>query len=178
MGKSNLSKLERQFKISMKNKANIKKNIGIYRKNVGFILQNNNKEILVGKRYGSAASSWQMPQGGILENEIEEDALSREVYEEIGLAVNSYKIIQKSEGYYYYTIPEHMRKSIWQNLYIGQKQRWFLANFTGEDSDININGAFPEFEEWKWCKPSEVLLQAISFKQNVYHAIFSDFKLI
>lgn len=151
---------------------------GLYRKNVGFILQNDKQEIFVGRRCGALTVSWQMPQGGILENEPEEDALTREVYEEIGLALNSYKILKKSSQYYYYTVPKNMRKTVWQNLYIGQKQRWFLAQFTGKDSDININGAFPEFQEWKWGNPQDILLSTIPFKKNLYTSVFEDFKLI
>ena len=152
---------------------------GLYRNNVGVILLNSSKKIFVGRRFGTnfGKSSWQMPQGGIIDDETEEGAISREIYEEIGLVSNSYNIIKKSARYHYYTIPQRMRKTVWQNLYIGQKQRWFLAEFKGKDEDVNINVPFPEFEEWSWKSPDEIMQTVIPFKKDVYKSIFEEFNL-
>jgi putative (di)nucleoside polyphosphate hydrolase len=153
---------------------------GIYRKNVGVVLINSKNEVFVGKRFGTAISSpsWQMPQGGVSEGETEEETLIREIKEEVGVFPHSFIILKKSRRHYYYVIPKKMRKSVWNNIYVGQKQRWFFAKFTGKDDDININTEFPEFEEWKWQKPQEVLENAVSFKKDVYEGVFIEFNLI
>lgn len=155
-----------------------KKNDELYRKNVGVVLQNNQKMIFVGRRFGSSLASWQLPQGGMMEGETEEDCLNREIREEIGILPNLFHVIGKSDDYHYYDIPKKMRKSIWNNIYVGQKQRWFNAKFTGVDEDININTEFPEFEEWKWLEPEKVVESVISFKKEIYIDILKEFNLL
>lgn len=151
----------------------------IYRKNVGIALINKERKIFVGKRFGhSFPISWQMPQGGMGQNEEEEDTLIREIREELGLLPNTFEVIQKSQHYYYYVIPPEMRNSVWNNIYAGQKQRWFLLNFIGQDTDINIQTEFPEFEIWKWATPEEVLSSIIFFKKDIYSKLLTEFDLI
>lgn len=153
---------------------------GIYRKNVGAVILNSKKQIFVGKRFGTsfAGNFLQMPQGGIKDDETEEEALMREIKEEVGILPNIFNIVKKTEGYYYYEIPQKMRKSVWNNIYIGQKQRWFLLSFNGKDEDINVNTDFPEFEGWKWLEPKEVIEHVISFKKDIYKKIFLEFNLL
>jgi putative (di)nucleoside polyphosphate hydrolase len=150
-----------------------------YRKNVGAIILNKNKEIFVGKRFGTQVKvSWQMPQGGIGENETEEDALFREMEEEIGILQNNFSILGKTQDHHYYTIPKKMRKSAWNNIYVGQRQRWFLLEFKGKDEDFNINTEFPEFAEWKWLSAEDVIENAISFKREIYLKVLIEFNLL
>lgn len=149
-----------------------------YRKNVGAVILNKEKEIFVGKRFGSQFNiSWQMPQGGIGENETEEEAIARELQEEVGILKNSFRIISKTKDHHYYTIPKKMRKSAWNNIYVGQRQRWFLIEFLGKDEDFNIQTEFPEFLEWKWIKSSEIIENSISFKKEIYATILTEFGL-
>jgi putative (di)nucleoside polyphosphate hydrolase len=151
---------------------------GLYRKNVGIVLQNKEGMVFVGQRFGTGHTTWQMPQGGIGDGETEEEALTREIAEEIGIFPNSFEVVSKTKDYYYYVIPKRMRKSIWNNLYIGQRQRWFLGIFKGKDEDINISTEFPEFNEWCWMSPLEISEKAIIFKQDLYKKVFFEFKLI
>lgn len=154
------------------------KNDELYRKNVGVVLRNKEGCLFVGRRFGSSLNSWQLPQGGIIEGETEEECLTREIREEIGILPNLFNIIQKSSKYYYYVIPKKMRKSIWNNIYVGQKQRWFLADFIGTNSDININTDFPEFEEWQWFSPDKVIEKVVAFKKEIYIDVLEEFKLL
>lgn len=155
-----------------------KKDDELYRKNVGIVLRNKQGLLFVGRRFGSSQTSWQLPQGGITEGETEEECLVREIREEVGILPNIFNIVAKSSKYHYYVIPKKMRKSVWNNIYVGQKQRWFLAEFTGTDDEININTEFPEFEEWNWFTPEQAILNVIAFKKEIYIDIFKEFKLI
>lgn len=156
-----------------------KESDGLYRKNVGVVLVNHEGKIFAGKRFGGAAQvAWQMPQGGILDNETEEEALVREVQEEIGILPNTFTVLSKTQGHYHYVIPKKMRQSVWNNLYIGQRQRWFLAKFTGTNDDINIETEFPEFAQWKWLSPSEIVENAVLFKKKIYADVFAEFNLL
>ncbi len=151
---------------------------GLYRKNVGAVLLNKENKIFAGIRFGaSQANSWQMPQGGIMEGETEEQALIREMQEEIGIFPHSFNIIKKTAKRLKYTIPEEMRRTVWQKLYIGQEQRWFLVQFTGSDEDINVNGDFPEFKKWAWQTPENLIKSIVYFKRDVYINVFKEFNL-
>lgn len=150
----------------------------LYRPNVGIVLVNNQNSIFVGRRIGGEADAWQMPQGGINEDESEEVTLYREVMEEIGLTKDQVKIIQKSQNILYYQLPARSRRNFWHGKYIGQKQRWFLVKLECHDSKININTEFPEFCEWKWMSPSDVARAAVSFKKDIYYSVLTEFNLI
>lgn len=146
----------------------------LYRKGVGIILVNKDKKVFLGKRKNDFVNSWQLPQGGIEENEDEEKAAYRELLEEVG--INNAQLIIKSADYYYYNIPVTLRKKIWNNKYIGQKQRWFLFNFLGNDNDININYHHDiEFSKWKWEEWDNIVSQAIHFKRNLYRKLIKEF---
>ena len=150
-----------------------------YRRNVGAILVNSEKKIFAGRRFGGTDKvTWQMPQGGILDTETEEEALTREVQEEVGILPNVFTVISKTSGYHCYVIPKKMRQSVWNNLYVGQKQRWFLLHFTGIDDDINIATEFPEFMEWKWLSPAQIVENAVIFKRDIYIKVLIEFNLL
>ena len=136
---------------------------------------NKDKEILVGRRLDHPSGFWQMPQGGIDDNENPEDAVWREMMEEIG--TNEVELIKVSNQWVSYKIPEETLKTLpWGNKYIGQIQKWFAFKFLGEDNDINVKTADPEFSEWKWAKIDSIVNNIVPFKRNVYSIILKEFK--
>ena len=133
---------------------------------VGIILLNNQNNILVGKRIDNPKNFWQMPQGGVNQNEHFLDAAKRELEEEMG--VKSAKLIKELDGWLKYELPENLLGKIWKGKYRGQRQKWFVMKFTGKDEEINVNTKNPEFLSWKWIKISELTNIAVSFKLEVY----------
>ena len=133
---------------------------------VGIILLNNQNNILVGKRIDNPKNFWQMPQGGVNQNENFLDAARRELEEEMG--VKSAKLIKELDGWLKYELPENLLGKIWKGKYRGQRQKWFVMKFTGKDEEINVNTKNPEFLSWKWIKISELTNIAVSFKVEVY----------
>ena len=147
----------------------------IYRRCVGMMILNNNNEILVGKRLDHPSGFWQMPQGGIDDKENPEEAVWREMMEEIG--TNKAKLIKESNQWINYEIPEETLKTLpWGHKYIGQTQKWFAFQFTGKESDINVGTNNPEFSEWKWTKIELIVDEIVPFKRNVYSTILKEFK--
>lgn len=121
---------------------------------------------------------WQFPQGGIKENESCEEALFRELYEELGLTDKDVYIVQTSSKKYCYRVPKSMRSLRGNNNYMGQKQLWFLLTFTdGSDGkDIVFNRqSRPEFENWSWVSYWYPLRQVIAFKRDVYRKVLTEF---
>jgi len=143
-----------------------------YRKGVGMMVFNDQKKIFVGKRIDNQ-EAWQMPQGGVDENEDYENAAKRELFEETG--IQSIRIIKKSSNEYIYDLPEHLIGKIWKGKYKGQKQEWFLIKFLGPDSEININQKHPEFNEWKWVNINDLPNLIVSFKKNLYLSVIEEF---
>ena len=133
---------------------------------VGIILLNNQNNILVGKRIDNPKNFWQMPQGGVNQNENFLDAARRELEEEMG--VKSVKLIKELDGWLKYELPKNLLGKIWKGKYRGQRQKWFVMKFTGKDKEINVNTKNPEFLSWKWIKISELTNIAVSFKLEVY----------
>ena len=146
-----------------------------YRKCVGMMILNSNNEILVGRRIDHPSGFWQMPQGGIDENEDPEEAVWREMLEEIG--TNNAKIIKISDQWIKYEIPEKTLKTLpWGKKYIGQQQKWFAFRFAGQDKEINISTENPEFSEWKWAKINSIIDNIVPFKRHVYSKVLKEFK--
>ena len=146
-----------------------------YRKCVGIMILNNNKEILVGRRLDHPSGYWQMPQGGIDDDENPEEAVWREMLEEIG--TNKAELIKISNQWINYDIPsETLRTLPWGDIYIGQTQKWFAFDFLGKDKDINVGTDSPEFSEWKWSKMDSIVDSIVPFKRDVYAKILEEFK--
>ena len=143
-----------------------------YRKGVGMMVFDNNKKIFVGKRIDNQAA-WQMPQGGVNDNEDNETAAKRELYEETG--IQSIRIIQKSKEVYTYDLPEYLLGKIWKGKYMGQRQNWFLIKFLGPDSEINLNQKRPEFNDWKWVDIDELPKLIVPFKKKLYLSVIQEF---
>ena len=139
------------------------------------MILNANKEILVGRRLDHPSGYWQMPQGGIDENENPKEAVWREMMEEIG--TNKAKLIRVSNQWINYDIPSETLKTLpWGHKYIGQRQKWFAFDFLGEDQDINVGTDNPEFSEWKWTEMDSIVGNIVPFKRNVYSVILEEFK--
>ena len=146
-----------------------------YRKCVGIMILNNKKEILVGRRLDHPSGFWQMPQGGIDVNENPEEAVWREMMEEIG--TNKAKLLKVSNQWINYNIPSETLKTLpWGHKYIGQTQKWFAFQFTGENSDIDVGTENPEFSEWKWTNIDSIVDNIVPFKRSVYAKILEEFK--
>ena len=147
----------------------------IYRKGVGIILLNKERKIFVGQRFDKDKSAWQMPQGGIDKGEKSVEALKRELEEETGIKKN-YKIIRKSKKKYKYELPSYLQKKLWRGRFKGQEQRWFLLEFSGIDSEINIQTEKPEFKKWKWVSKKELIEIIVPFKKELYINVLNEFK--
>ena len=146
-----------------------------YRKCVGMMILNSNKEILVGRRLDHPSGYWQMPQGGIDDNENPKEAVWREMLEEIG--TNKAELIKISNQWINYDIPSETLKTLpWGDIYIGQTQKWFAFLFLGEDNDINVGTDNPEFSEWKWARMDSIVDSIVPFKRDVYAKILKEFK--
>ena len=143
-----------------------------YRKGVGMMVFNDQKKIFVGKRIDNE-KAWQMPQGGVDENENFEIAAKRELFEETG--IQSIRIIKKSNNEYVYDLPKYLLGKIWKGKYKGQKQKWFLMKFLGPNNEININQKNPEFKEWKWVDIKILPDLIVSFKKDLYVSIIKEF---
>lgn len=138
-----------------------------YRANVGIILVNDDGGLFWAKRIGEEA--WQFPQGGIRKSESAEQALFRELYEEVGVVKESVEVIGRTQGWLRYKIPEQLIRRHQTPCCIGQKQRWFLLRFTGKESDVCLDSSDkPEFDQWCWIDPIEPPRSVISFKRSVY----------
>jgi len=134
---------------------------------VGIILLNNENKVFVGKRIDNQKGNhWQMPQGGIDENENFLEAAKRELEEET--SIKSVKIIKELNNWLTYDLPENLLGKIWKGRYRGQKQKWFIMRFLGENKEINIKTKHPEFLEWKWINSSDLTEVAVDFKINIY----------
>ena len=141
------------------------------------MILNNKNEILVGRRIDHPSGYWQMPQGGIDLNEKPEEAVWREMMEEIG--TNNASLIQTSNHWLNYDIPKDtLEKLPWGKTYIGQTQKWFLFRFNGQDSDINVTTDNPEFSEWKWSRYESLADNIVPFKREIYKKIINEFKNI
>ena len=144
-----------------------------YRPCVGIFLLNNDGLVFAGRRIDSRAEAWQMPQGGIDAGESPLQACMREMREEIG--TNTAELLSQHNDWLYYDIPLPLADRLWQGRYKGQKQKWMALRFTGDDSDINIATEEPEFCEWKWLSPHDLVDLAEPFKRDVYQNVLAAF---
>ncbi len=144
------------------------------RNGVGVIIFNKNKKIFVGKRKDNPVDKWQMPQGGVDEGEDYFSAMKRELKEETSII--NVKILKELEGFFEYELPENLIGIIWKGQFRGQKQKWFIAEYLGADSEINLNTKNPEFIEWKWISPDELPNVIVDFKKNMYNKLLIKIK--
>ena len=136
------------------------------RKGVGIVLLNNENKVFVAKRIDNPKNFWQMPQGGVDEDENYYEAALRELKEETSIA--SVELIQEINKKLTYMLPNHLIGIIWKGRFKGQTQKWFVMRFIGNESEININTKNPEFLDWKWIDLEDLTKIAVNFKLNVY----------
>ena len=144
-----------------------------YRPCVGVTLFNREGLVFVARRIDTEMEAWQMPQGGIDEGEEPRITALRELEEEIG--TNKAEIIGESQGWLTYDLPPELVGKVWKGRYRGQTQKWFAMRFLGEDSDINLETAHPEFCAWKWERLERLPNLIVPFKRKIYQDIVSEF---
>ena len=149
-----------------------------YRSNVGIMMVNEKGYVFVGQRLDNNQNAWQMPQGGIDAGEDPETAAYRELLEETGVKKQDVRFVASSSQWLSYELPEDLIPILWNGKYRGQKQKWFLFKFLGEDGDINIATEHPEFSKWKWISKENLLKEIVPFKKSVYENVLKEFKNI
>ena len=147
-----------------------------FRTGVGIILLNNENKVFVGKRKDNPGDKWQMPQGGVEDGENFITAMKRELYEETG--IKNIKIIKEIEKIYEYELPENLVGIIWKGKFRGQKQKWYIIKFIGDENEINLNTKHPEFIEWKWIDAEILPNVIVDFKKKLYIDILKEIKLV
>ncbi len=146
------------------------------RNGVGIVLLNNNNKIFVAKRIDNPKNFWQMPQGGVDKNENLLNAAYRELKEET--SIKNVKVIKELDGFMTYELPSNLIGIIWKGRYRGQKLKWFVMKFLGNDNEININTKKPEFLDWKWIELDKITEVVVKFKLEVYKKVKKEIKKI
>jgi putative (di)nucleoside polyphosphate hydrolase len=145
-----------------------------YRPGVGIMLLNDQWQVLVARRISPPGDAWQMPQGGIDEGETPIQAAYRELKEEIG--VSAAEVIAESETWLRYDLPDGVPRRHSEKPWRGQRQKWFVMRFTGDDRDIKLDGTEePEFDAWRWIPISKLAETIVSFKRQVYLDLMHEF---
>ena len=139
------------------------------RNGVGIVVLNKQNKVFVAKRIDNPKDFWQMPQGGVDNGESFLTAAYRELEEET--SIKNVELIQEIDGITTYELPKHLLGIIWRGKYKGQKQKWFLMRYLGEDSEINIKTHKPEFLEWRWIDLGMITEVVVDFKLHVYEEL-------
>ena len=144
------------------------------RNGVGVIILNNENKVFVGKRKDNPVNKWQMPQGGVETGESHLSAMKRELYEET--SIKSIEILKEINGFFEYELPKNLVGIIWKGKFRGQKQKWFITRFIGNENEINLKTKNPEFIEWKWIVPDELPKTIVDFKKKMYAELLETLK--
>ena len=136
------------------------------RNGVGVIVLNNENKVFVGKMKDNPVDRWQMPQGGVDLGESYLSAMKRELYEET--SIKNIKILKEINGFFEYELPKNLVGIIWKGKFRGQKQKWFITRFIGNENEINLQTENQEFIEWKWIIPDELPGAIVDFKKKMY----------
>ena len=147
------------------------------RSGVGIVVLNEKNQVFIAKRIDNPKNFWQMPQGGVDEGEEYYDAAIRELKEET--SIKTISLIKEIDGLTTYLLPNYLVGIIWKGKYKGQKQKWFIVRFNGEETEININTKNPEFLDWKWVNIDDLTNEIVNFKVHVYEQIQKElYKII
>jgi putative (di)nucleoside polyphosphate hydrolase len=143
---------------------------------VGIILLNEKNKVFVAKRKDNPGNKWQMPQGGVEHGEDFLMAMKRELCEET--SIKNINIIKEIKKMYEYKLPKNLIGIIWKGKFRGQRQKWFIAKFTGNENEINLNTKYPEFIEWKWINIEMLPSVIVEFKKDLYLNLLKEIKLV
>jgi len=139
------------------------------RSGVGIVVLNKENKVFVARRIDNPKNYWQMPQGGVDHDEDYLVAAYRELREETG--IKNIELIKELDGFTTYKLPTNLLGIIWKGKYKGQKQKWFVMRFLGNDNEINIKTKRPEFLDWKWIELDKITDLVVKFKLDVYKEI-------
>tara|TARA_B100000131_G_scaffold107508_1_gene104254 strand:- start:620 stop:1093 length:474 start_codon:yes stop_codon:yes gene_type:complete len=147
------------------------------RSGVGIVVLNKKNQVFLAKRIDNPKNFWQMPQGGVDKNENFYKAAIRELEEET--SIRTVSLVKEIQGLTTYLLPKHLLGIIWKGKYKGQKQKWFIVRFNGEEKEINIKTKQPEFLDWKWVNIDNLTDEVVEFKMHVYKQIQQElYKII
>ena len=146
------------------------------RTGVGIAVLNSKNKIFVGKRKDNPFDKWQMPQGGVDFNEPLLQAMKRELLEET--SIKNIEVLKEFDQWLEYELPKDLVGKIWKGKYRGQRQKWFIVKFKGNENEININTKNPEFIEWKWIDMNLLPDVIVQFKKNIYKKVLAELKNI
>jgi len=144
-----------------------------YRPGVGVMLLDRQRRVFVGRRIDTSGDNWQMPQGGIDKGETPRQAAVRELKEEVG--TDKAELLAESKSWFSYDVPSSIAGRLWRGRYRGQRQKWFLMRFTGEDRDVDLRTHHPEFDAWKWVAPAQLPELIVPFKRQLYMDVLAEF---
>lgn len=147
-----------------------------YRPCAGIMLINREGKAFAGQRIDTTIEAWQMPQGGIDPGEDAEQAAIRELGEEIGVGPDHVELIAVAPGEFFYDLPEDLIGKVWKGKWRGQRQKWFLYRFVGEDKHIDLDTEHPEFRAWRWVDPAELPELIVPFKRKLYADVLDSFR--
>lgn len=142
---------------------------------VGIIVLNNNNQVFVGKRKDNPTDKWQMPQGGVDKGEDFITAMRRELIEET--SIKNIEVLKEIERFYEYELPENLIGVIWKGKFRGQRQKWFITKFLGQESEINLKTIHQEFIDWKWIEPKKLPDIIVDFKKDLYRNLLKEINL-
>jgi len=144
------------------------------RTGVGIAVLNHENKVFVGKRKDNPSDKWQMPQGGVDVGEDLITAMKRELFEETG--ISNFLLIKELDYWMEYELPDNLVGIIWKGKYRGQKQKWFIVKYLGNDNEINITGKDQEFIEWKWLNTNDLPNVIVGFKKHIYQKLELELK--
>ena len=144
------------------------------RNGVGVIILNKNNQVFVAKRKDNPVDRWQMPQGGVNLGESYLSAMKRELFEET--SIKSIELLKEIDGFFEYELPDNLVGVIWKGKFKGQKQKWFIVKFIGNEKEINLKTKYQEFIDWKWIAPDELPNVIVDFKKNLYLSLLVKLK--
>ncbi|WP_265501924.1 RNA pyrophosphohydrolase [Paracoccus beibuensis] len=146
-----------------------------YRPCAGVVLMNRDGLVFAGSRI-DMPGAWQMPQGGIDGDETPREAALRELVEETGVSPSLVEVVDETPGWVFYDLPPELLGRVWKGRFGGQRQKWLLLRFLGQDSDVRIQTEHPEFDRWQWMQADALLDNIVPFKRHVYAEVLGTFR--